>query len=304
MKITIVHQGTKEFIKDVIERLSCEHNVMVMDAQSCPDYSQLFDSQDLIWAEWCGSEFAKMSHFKGRAKLVCRLHRYEIFTNLMQIYWPNVSKLVFVSEPARKMFDREHPDVEVNKVVIENGINLGKFKLEEMHQGFDIAWVGYLNVRKNPQMIPQILGPLVEVDQRYTVHIAGKWQDRLLYHYMEHLLDRTGLTNNVLFHGWVEDMDGFLSSCQYLLSTSFHESFGYGIVEGMAKGLLPVIHNFPGAEELYPSENLFNHTEEAVDMIKYSEINSGEYRAFVTRYSLENQMDKINQLLTELGGQR
>jgi len=92
-----------------------------------------------------------------------------------------------------------------------------------------------------------------------------------------------------------------LSDKCYIASTSVIESQGMGILEGMACGLKPVVHNFPGSEEIFGSEFLFNTTEEFCGRILSAEYEPRRYRLFVEeRYSLQTQLKRINEVLAGL----
>jgi len=112
------------------------------------------------------------------------------------------------------------------------------------------------------------------------------------------MVDELNLQDNVHLYGWVDDIPHWLENKNYLLSTSIHESFGYGIAEAMAAGIKPVIHNFPGAKEIFKSEYLFNNLDELVEMITSDNYESEEYRKFIKdKYSLESQLEQIDQLI-------
>jgi FkbM family methyltransferase len=75
-----------------------------------------------------------------------------------------------------------------------------------------------------------------------------------------------------------------------------YESFGVNIGEAMAVGAFPVIHDFPGADRLWPSECLFAAVEEAVELIRLSR--PSLYRDWVAEhYSLERQEAAVLLLL-------
>ena len=64
---------------------------------------------------------------------------------------------------------------------------------------------------------------------------------------------------------------------------------------------LAVIHNFPGASEIFCEDYLFNIAEEFCEQIVSKDYDSSKYRAFVEeRYPLSSQLKKINQLFGQL----
>jgi hypothetical protein len=74
-----------------------------------------------------------------------------------------------------------------------------------------------------------------------------------------------------------------------------------GLLEAMACGLKPVIHNFPGANQIFPSEFLFNIAEEFCEQICSVSYEPQKYRRFVEdNFSLKNQLTAINNIFTEL----
>ena len=140
----------------------------------------------------------------------------------------------------------------------------------------------------------QIVEKLVKIDKRYTVHVAGKISDPVLYRYINHMLESLCIKENVVFYGHVENIDAWLEGKDYLISTSVSESFGYNIAEAMAKGIKPLIHNWPGAKNIYPQSLVFNTVEEAVSMITSETYDSKMYRELiVTKYSRLQQIENI-----------
>jgi hypothetical protein len=72
----------------------------------------------------------------------------------------------------------------------------------------------------------------------------------------------------------------------------------------MACGLKPVVHNFVGAQQIFPSEFLFNISEEFCGQILSDTYEPRRYRGFVEqRYSLNRQLSKINEILAGLEAQ-
>jgi len=199
------------------------------------------------------------------------------------------------------------PDIDKRTEVltINNGVNLDKYIFKERANGFKVAYVGYIHSRKNPILLLQIIKSLIKKDKRYKLYLAGKFQDPLIELYFKYQIEKMDLQDNVFFEGWQDNISNWLEDKSYIISTSIHESFGYGIAEAMARGIKPVIHDFLFAEEIWPKKYLFNTIDEAVDMITSNEYNSAEYRDFIeTNYSLEKQMESTLNLLKNLNSKR
>jgi hypothetical protein len=62
-----------------------------------------------------------------------------------------------------------------------------------------------------------------------------------------------------------------------------------------------VIHNFPGSKKFFPSEFLFDTAGQFCERIVSEPYEPRRYREFVkARYSLGEQLRRVNELLTEL----
>ena len=265
------------------------------------------DWADIVWLEWANEVAIIGTNYNGakNKKVIVRLHRYEAFTNyIKQINWNVVDKLILVSSMMGKAIESVHPDV-YSKIkdkieIIYNGLDVEKIPFKEREPGYNIAWVAHIHSRKNPMLALQIISRLIKVDSRYKLHVAGDFQDKMLEIYLKYMVEEMGLENNVIFYGWVDDMDEWWEDKNYLLSTSVHESFGYNIAEAMARGIKPVIHNFFGAYELWPKKNIFNTIDEAVEMIISGEYESEKYREFVEKYSLDKQIRQIKEIIVSI----
>jgi glycosyltransferase involved in cell wall biosynthesis len=139
------------------------------------------------------------------------------------------------------------------------------------------------------------------MDPEYRLFFAGQFQDVAIEQYVRYMVDTLGLRDVVIFDGWQEDVCSWLRDKSYIVSTSFIESQGMGILEAMASGLKPVIHNFPGAKEIFPSGYLFNIAEEFCDRIVSASYEPQKYRKFVEdKYSLKDQLARINNILNQI----
>jgi glycosyltransferase involved in cell wall biosynthesis len=186
-------------------------------------------------------------------------------------------------------------------VTIPNGVNLDRFKFAERRPGKNLACVGYLNMRKNPMFLLQCVQKLHYIDPEYRLFFAGPFQDPMLEQYIRHMVDKLKLTDVVSFDGWQEDVNSWLHDKHYIVSASIGESQGMGLLEAMACGLKPVIHNFPGASQIFPSEFLFDISEQFCEQICSGTYDPPRYRRFVEEnYPLQDQLSKINETFIRL----
>jgi 2-polyprenyl-3-methyl-5-hydroxy-6-metoxy-1,4-benzoquinol methylase/glycosyltransferase involved in cell wall biosynthesis len=301
-----VKQGMDSFLNDIIAGLSEEYETRKIVVTEYPQIDKGMEWADICWFEWCDELviYGSKLEIAKRKRLICRLHRYEVFSGFPKnVAWENVDKLIIVASHLKRFLVSSIPDIEkqVSIETVENGVDLEKYNFKERTKGFNLAYVGYIHSRKNPVLLLQIINQLVKRDKRYKLYIAGQFQEPLIEVYWNYQIKQMGLENNVIFEGWKEYISNWLENKNYILSTSIHESFGYGIAEAMAKGIKPVIHNFIFAGEIWDKRYLFNTIDEAVGMIEEKSYHSMEYRKFIEEnYSLAKQLKTINKMIDEL----
>lgn len=304
--VFFVKKGMDNFLSDIIEKLSEEFNVLKLIVT---DYSQIdlgMQWGDICWFEWCDELLvygSKVQMSRGK-KIICRLHRYEAFTDyLKNVNWDRVDKVIFVSEHIR--------DIVIQKVnlpndrgeIIYNGINLNTFKYFKRDKGFNLAWIGYLNLRKNPMLVIQYLNELVKKDKRYNLSIAGTFQDETLSYYLKDIIERLNLNENITFDGFIPNnkLEEWLKDKHYIITGSIAEGHPVGVMEAMATGIKPIIHYFPGCEKFYPSKYTYKELDEFVKRIDEDDYNSEEYREFIREnFSLDLQFKKIFELIQSM----
>ncbi len=332
----VVVEGTDNFTDDLVERLSqgnlwvrkfvIPRNKAVMLSRTFKLFSSSSIKKmvyemvgrlsslrkalkwgDVIWVEWANYLAVVASHIKPKKKkMFIRLHSYEIFTDYpMDIDWRGIDKLIFVAPHIEEIFFERFPglkEVIRDTEVVFNGLNLNEIPFDDRKPGYDIAWVAHINYKKAPELSLQVIKKLVEKNAEYKLHIAGDFQDPRYDVYMRHLVRYMDLEKNVLFYGWVDDMEEFWRNKNYLLSTSLHEGHPYNIMEAMARGIKPVIHWFRGADELYSRDWLFATVDDAVKIITSGSYDSRKYRDHVIHrgWTLEDQVRSFKDLIYNL----
>jgi glycosyltransferase involved in cell wall biosynthesis len=258
---------------------------------------------DISWFEWCTNIAVEASRLPKVCRNIIRLHRFEAYGEWPSlVQWENIDSLITVGNSfVENALLKQIPNIRnrTQLITIPNGVNLDKFKFIDRPRGKNIASVGYLNMRKNPMLLLQCMQKLHYIDPEYKLFFAGNFQDSMLEQYIKYIVHSLNLTDVVFFDGWQEDINAWLKDKQYIVSASIGESQGMGLLEAMACGLKPVIHNFPGSDQIFPSESLFNIAEEFCEQILSEQYEPYKYRRFVEEnYALKNQLAKINKIFT------
>ena len=296
------------FLNDIIEFAKQRFQIRVFQGQTEQELYELMKWSDISWFEWCTNFAAAASKLPKVCKNIIRLHRYEAYGIWPpQVQWDNIDMLITVGNSAVKdVLVSRVADIQsrTSMVTIANGVNLDKLSFSNRNRGKNIAFLANLRMVKNPAFLLQCMQKLHYIDKEYRLFIGGISQDITLEQYLRHMINVLGLNDVVFFDGWQGDVNSWLADKHYIVSTSIMESQGMGLLEAMSCGLKPVIHNFPGASEIYPSEFLFNISEEFCEQILSETYDSQKYRQFVEKnYSLKNQLNKINGIFTQFESQ-
>lgn len=294
----------RSFMRPLAAHLEAAWQVDFYHPGSMEEVTQAARDADILWFEWCGplAVFATNQMDLRGKKTIIRLHSFEAidtdFPN--EVFWGNADHLVLVCDDVLDILRSRRPDIarQTDVRVIFNAIECARFANSAPKIMTDIAWVGGLEMKKNPALFLQIMAKLAAIDPAYRLHVAGQFTDLRTLHYLTHLTDRLGLKEHITYYDYVTEMSAWLAGKGVLLSTTLYESFGMNIGEAMAAGAFPVIHDFPGADRLWPSECLFSTVDEAVGLIRNAA--AGRYTDYVrNRYDAGVQFAAVDALLAE-----
>lgn len=284
------------FLAPLIPALERDWEVRFVSLPPGPELAAAIAWCDVLWLEWCWDHavWATREGIAAGRPTILRLHSVEALNTdyPARVDWTRVDRLVTVGEDIAELI---RPRVPVAPAVIPNGVDPARFR-PGTPDSSRVAWVGHIEPKKNPMLLLQIAARLRDTHQ---FHVAGPFTDLRTRRYVLHLAAALGLGQALRLHGPVADMPGFLADKGVLLSTSMYESFGLNIAEGMACGLAPVVHDFPGADTLWPAEALFASVDEATALIRAAQPGP-HWRDWVERYSLDRQIDATRTLLAGL----
>ena len=266
----------------------------------------LMDWADVTWFERCDGLLAEASRrLEKKGPVVCRLYDYEASGVLLKLTnWAFVDHIVFVSAHEERAYRSEfgvHPPASV----IPFGIDTDAMRTRTEPRTKRIAYLGYLNAQKNPELLLQCMADLVGRDPDYQLHIGGSFKDLRYERYFERMIPAMALEGNVFIDGGVDDVDGWLDDKSFVVSTSLSESFALEVAEGMARGLKPIVHNWPGADEIFPVEFLFNTVAEFSERVLEEAYDPAAYRRYIIEnYALQDQLRAIERMLQSLTKQK
>ena len=292
------------FLVPLLPVLRCHYDVSFVSVPPGDALAQAIADADIVWLEWCWDHavWATRSGVLQGKPCVVRLHSIEALQTDFpgRVDWSQVRRLITVGDDITALLFQRFPAIAdaVPVTMVPNGIDLHRFApgVPDRHR---IAWVGHLEPKKNPMLLLQIAHAMRLRDQRYTFHVAGAFTDLRTQRYVQRLMGALDLGGHVRFDGSVADMPAWYADKGVLLSTSMYESFGMNIGEAMAVGAFPVVHDFPGADRLWPMECLFASIDQAVALIRSAR--PGLYRDWIAgRCSLERQTEAVLELLAQV----
>jgi glycosyltransferase involved in cell wall biosynthesis len=237
-------------------------------------------------------------------KLVVRAIDIDVWAGHYQsVDWSKVSDVIFIAkhikELAEKAIDFESFGTRVH--LIPCGVDGNKFTLKrDLKPNKKIAMVAELWYAKGIDMALEFATLLPE---GYELHILGKWcLDGWHASWVNYFVSQHHLESKVKFIDYVEDMNEWLEDKTYAITFSRKEAFSYAIAEGMAKGLIPLIHDFQGARDIWQRKFIFSNCAEALRIMRSYHYPDPSYRNWVLeRYSLDKMMDRINNEVLKLG---
>lgn len=301
-RIAIVNPFDNKFTDLYTRHFSRNNEVRRIKPTTERDLQEILKWADVIWSQWCNEPLVYLSRQKTEAALVTHIHSYEILTpHLMKaVNWKRIDGAIFVAEHIRDNANRlwRSQLARVPQTTIYNSLDLNEYPVHSNRPGKNIAFVGYINHKKGIGLLLQCIKAAVDSDPEYRLHVAGKFQDTRFEVYMTHLIEQMGLKDNVVMHGWVKDIPRWLRSMQYVVSTSPWEGCPLNLIEAMACGVKPLVHNWQGASTLFPPNLVFTTVDQFVELLTESEYDSTAYGNHVAaHFNADRNVVKIGRYL-------
>ena len=238
---------------------------------------------DTVICEWAGGNAVWYSrHIRPEQRLIIRLHGFEVRGEwLHNIDITAVDTVVLVSEFFREQVLAATGWPREKTIVIPNLVDAADFlRPKESGAEFRLGLAGMVPWFKRPDRALDILEALLEQDQRYTLHIRGRypweydwfWNGRAgeqdAYRgFFARLREQPQLRSRVSFEQFGPDMASWFRRIGFCLSPSYRETFHVAPLEGAASGAIPVLLERPGAADIFDPRWVFANPAAAADFI-------------------------------------
>jgi glycosyltransferase involved in cell wall biosynthesis len=226
------------------------------------------------------------------------------------IKWENVDVLAYSTKHIFEYMDREMHFAErfpkLKIVHMPFSINLEEWTFKKRSAGKNIAWINHNWSGKGFPLMLQALKKLEdETAKKYNysyvswkLHVVCDWSSEHWFKpYIEHIIKELGLTNNVIFYPKQKSIDEFLEGMDYLVSSSYKETFSLITAEGLAKGIKTLTHNWQGAKNVWPEEMVWSSIDEFVEKMLKDDYDSEKYRKWVEKYDKKFEIEQANKLI-------
>lgn len=265
----------------------------------------IIDNCDIAWFEGCGDIVSEASKVAKANKMIVRLNADDVYDGSPErVNWSNIDNLILIGNSFVKeaLIEKVNDIEKLTKLMTLNyGIDIDQFNFTYRNRGKKIACVSDLSAKKNPMFLLQCMQKLIYIDPDYRLYFAGEFEDKAIEHYVMHMVEKMNLSSVVFFDGRVKNLNTWFRDKHYIVSAGISESALSGVLEGMYCGLKPVVHNFPGADELLPIEVLFNLAEDFCSQITSKASEPQKYHSIVEeKFRQQVVMKNIHEMLVKL----
>jgi len=264
---------------------------------------------DIVWLEWAGPHAITITNHDtllDNKKVIIRLHSSEAVNGYLEcVKWSRINSIVFVAQHIM--------DIAMEKIVqfphmlypylIPNSIDLDEWKFHEREDWYpDIAWApGTIRSIKGPILAMQCMIELYKHSPGWKLHVAGTWAEERDRIYFEHMVKDWALEENIVMYGFVKGIQEWYRNMSFIASFSSWEGNPVAIMEAMATGLRPVIHNFKGSTDQYLDEWVWDTPSEFIGQLIQPVGDPIQYRDYVREnWNAEELMKSIDQVFCDI----
>jgi len=242
-------------------------------------YRAYLSRADWVFVEWVLEYAAWYSRHKlPHQKLVIRGHRFEAYRQkALRFDWNKVDSFIAVSPFFEDVFQARY-DIPSSIIhYVPNTIECERFDLlKNSEASKTIGMIGASRKIKRLDLALDLIENLYQIDESYRLLIKGQLgtefnraidPDTLYFLECYSRIENAPWRENVTFIEQGDDVDAFLQHCGWILSVSDNEAFHVAVAEGMASGCIPLIIDWGGAHQIYPTSNIYSSVDEMVSRV-------------------------------------
>ena len=225
----------------------------------------------------------------------------EIYMNgIKRVSWDKVNTLLALQQHQLDYFTRTYSDrIKVKRC--------GVVPLPALPETFtfkknrkinnNVAMVANITGRKGEENIPEFLRRFKKLHLHHLGQVCE--YGNAVNEFVNWQLKRDGNDDRYhrTKHEYFRDMNEWYEDKTYLWHPSISEGMGRAVLEGMTKGLMPIVKRYAGAEDLWSKENTYDTFDEVEDMLN-REYEPEKYRDYVCeKYDINKIINEFKQYL-------
>lgn len=149
--------------------------------------------------------------------------------------------------------------VRENKIeLVYNGVDIPNYKKSNCQKLSNeprvILFTGSIVKRKRPHLLIEAIAKSKN-SEAWMFNLVGPIHDKPYFNEMRAMIERLGLSEQVIFHGFKDDLSKFYTDADLYALPSLSEGMPNGVLEAMAHQLPVVISNFSSAGILCNNSN-------------------------------------------------
>ena len=298
-------EGADGALADICEFVQQRFRTEFYEGRRPEGIQELMQWSDIAWFDGGGEMAVEASRTGGPTRTIVSLRRTDVRDRWPKdVRWENVDILVQIGSSAvEEALIQQVPDIRnrTRLVAVPNGVNLSRHVFRRRERGKHLVCVGCLTMEANPAFLLQCMQKLHYIDAGYRLFFSGTFESPVVEQYVQHMVQTLQLASVVSFEPYPADLNGWLSDKHFIVAGGIGESQVEAVLAGMACGLKPIIHNFPGAEDLLPARHLFNIAEQFCEQVVSQDYEPEQYHRFVEEhYPMEDHLQRVNGILMQL----
>jgi glycosyltransferase involved in cell wall biosynthesis len=175
----------------------------------------------------------------------------------------------------------------LSSVISEIGRQTNKTPQEDL-----VVTVSRLDSNKLLERIPRVAA---KTDRNTKFAVVGRLYNQQVLDHLEATVKKLGVSDRVMFYPNASSKQkiDLLQRAKIYLHTMVGEHFGISIVEAMALGCIPIVHDSGGMREFVPAQYRYVTVEQAAEKITselsvWSKSNAEEMKEIASQFSYEN----------------